>query len=97
VLETCISGITGTAHGADYKIADPDIAYVLGAKYLASMAVELLLDDAKNAKAVVKDFTPLYKSKQEYFDTVDKLFRKRSLPSEDYKDDAMEEIIKNFY
>lgn len=95
VLETCIAGITGTAHGADYKIADPDIAYVLGAKYLASMAVELLLDDAKKAKAVLKEFTPLFKSKQEYFDTVDKLFRKRSLPAEDYKDETMEELIED--
>lgn len=95
VLETCIAGITGTAHGADYKIADPDIAYVLGAKYLASMAVELLLDDAKKAKAVLQEFTPLFESKQEYFDTVDKLFRKRSLPAEDYKDETMEELIED--
>ena len=95
VLETSIGGITGTAHGADYKIADPDIAYVLGAKYLASMAVELLLNDGEKAKAVLKGFTPLFKSKQEYFDTVDKLFRKRSLPSEDYKDGVMEDLIRD--
>lgn len=95
VVETSIAGITGTAHGADYKIADPDIAYVLGAKYLASMAVELLLDDAEKAKAVLKEFTPLFESKQEYFDTVNKLFRKRSLPTDDYKDDVMENLIED--
>lgn len=95
VLETSIAGITGTAHGADYKIADPDIAYVLGAKYLASMAVELLLDGAKKAKEVLEEFTPLFQSKQEYFDTVDMLFRKRMLPTEEYKDDAMEKLIED--
>lgn len=95
VLETSIAGITGTAHGADYKIADPDIAYVLGAKYLASMAVELLLNEGEKAKAVLKEFTPLFQSKQDYFDTVDKLFRKRSLPSEEYKDGVMENLIRD--
>lgn len=95
VLETSIAGISGTAHGADYKIADPDIAYVLGAKYLASMAAELLLNDAEKAKAVLKAFTPLFRSKQEYFDTVDKLFRKRMLPETDYKDDTMENLIRD--
>ncbi len=95
VLETSIAGITGTAHGADYKIADPDIAYVLGAKYLAAMAVELLLNEGEKAKAVLKEFTPLFQSKQDYFDTVDKLFRKRSLPSEEYKDGVMEDLIRD--
>jgi hypothetical protein len=95
VLETSIGGITGTAHGADYKIADPDIAYVLGAKYLASMAVELLLNDGEKAKGVLKEFTPLFRSKQEYFDTVDKLFRKRCLPQSDYSDEVMEDIIRD--
>ncbi|HPF19660.1 MAG TPA: amidohydrolase, partial [Bacillota bacterium] len=95
VLETSIAGITGTAHGADYKIADPDIAYVLGAKYLASMAVELLLNDGEKAKGVLKEFTPLFRSKQEYFDTVDKLFRKRCLPQSDYSDEVMEDLIRD--
>lgn len=94
VLETSIAGITGTAHGADYKIADPDIAYVLGAKYLAAMAAELLRNGGAKAKGVLEAFTPLFRSKQEYFDTVDKLYRKRVLPGEPYRDETMERLIQ---
>ena len=92
VLETSIAGITGTAHGADYKIADPDIAYVLGAKYLASMAAELLLDEGAKAKGVLDVFRPLFASKQDYFDMADKLFRKRLLPEAGYQDRTMEQL-----
>lgn len=89
VLETSIAGVTGTFHGADFKIADPDIAYILAAKYLALISVELLLDGAKKAKEVLKGYKPVYRSKQEYFTMVDRLFKKRILPQEDYKDEEL--------
>lgn len=92
VLETSIAGATGTFHGADFKIADPDIAYVLAAKYLALMSTELLADGAEKGKAVLRDFKPIYKSKQEYFEKVDRMFRKRTLPEADYRDEEIEDV-----
>jgi len=95
VLEAYVAGISGTAHGSDYKIADPDTAYVLAAKYLASMAVVLMSDDAKRARAVLKNFKPLFSSKQAYFNMADQLFRTRKLPVEHYSDDAMQILIES--
>jgi amidohydrolase len=95
VLETSIAGTAGTFHGADFKIADPDTAYVLAAKYLALMSVELLMDGSEKAKAVLSNFKPLFKSKQEYFDKVDRMFRKRILPQEDYRDNDIEKLLND--
>lgn len=95
VLETSIAGTVGTFHGADFKIADTDTAYVLAAKYLALMSVELLMDGAEKAKAVLSNFKPLFKSKQEYFDKVDRMFRKRILPQEDYRDNDIENLLND--
>ena len=36
----------------------------------------------------------MFRSKQEYFDTVDKLYRKRTLPGEPYRDETMESLIR---
>jgi len=93
VLETSISGFAGAGHGADYRIDNPDTAYILSSKYLALMAVELLWDQAEKAKLVLNQFKPVFKSKQEYFDKVDRLFRKRVLPEKDYEDRDMQELL----
>jgi amidohydrolase len=93
VLETYFKGFSGTQHGSDYRIVDPDTSYILSAKFLSLMAVELLCDRAEKAKLILKSFKPLFKSKEDYFKMVDKLFRKRILPEEDYRDKDMEELI----
>lgn len=94
VLETGIGGFSGTGHGADFRVDDPEVAYVLSAKYLALMVAELLADNGQKAKKVIGSYNPRFKSKQEYFDFVDRLFRTRVLPEEDYKDPYMEELIR---
>jgi len=95
VLETYIGGISGTGHGADYAIADPDVAYVLAAKYLACMAAELMSNGAEKAMDVLSKFTPLFDSRQAYFETADRLFRTRSLPVEEYEDEEMECLVES--
>ncbi|WP_104047674.1 amidohydrolase [Vibrio jasicida] len=74
-IETCIGCISGGLHSADYKVLDKDTdtAYVLGTQYLSLMAHELLKDDSKLAKEVVKNYKPVFASKQEYFDYLDDL------------------------
>lgn len=95
VLESYVGGISGTAHGSDYQIADPDTAYVLAAKYLAGLAMELMSEDAKKARAVLEDCEPLFESKEAYFKAADQLFRKRVLPEERYADADLEALIES--
>jgi metal-dependent amidase/aminoacylase/carboxypeptidase family protein len=57
-LHPYIGGASGSAHGADYKIVDPKLAYVENAKQLALMAVDMLWDDAKAAKGILAAFRP---------------------------------------
>jgi amidohydrolase len=65
VLHPYIGGATGTGHGADFKVVDPELAYVTMAKMLAMMAVDLLGDGAQAAREIVaKNKPPM--TKQEY-------------------------------
>ena len=45
-------GFGGTAHGADFFVADEDVAYIQSAKIAAAMAVRLLCDDAAAARPI---------------------------------------------
>jgi len=76
VLEAMVGGVKG-GHSHDYEITDPYNLYVMGTKLLACLTVELMYDDAVQAKEVVKNYVPYFKSKEEYFKYVDGLFRKR--------------------
>jgi hypothetical protein len=58
ILHPFIGGARGTGHGADYAIADPELAYVGSAKLLASMAVDLLADGAAGAQKVLAGAKP---------------------------------------
>src|SRR5437867_6221289 len=53
-LHPYVGGATGSGHGADYKIVDPQLAYVTNAKALAAMAVDMLADGAAGAREVLK-------------------------------------------
>ncbi len=69
------SGAVGEGHGATYEIADPESACVFSAKFQLAFLHELLKDDAKEAKRVIENANPTYKSKQEYFEAVDAFFK----------------------
>jgi len=58
VLHPYVGGAAGTGHGADYAIVDAGLAYVLPAKLLAAMAVDLLGDGAAGAGQVLARHTP---------------------------------------
>lgn len=78
-----VSGAVGTFHGADYKLVDPDTAYVLGSNLLAFLTVELLYDNAILANKVIESFKPYFKSKKAYFEYADSLFSKNTYPQYD--------------
>ena len=51
-------GATGAGHGADYRIVDHARAVTNPAKALAMTVVDLLYDDAREAKRVTAEFKP---------------------------------------
>jgi len=57
-LHPYMGGASGSGHGADFAIADPKLAYVEPAKQLALMAVDMLWDDAKAARDIIREFKP---------------------------------------
>ena len=57
-------GFTGTPHGADFLVADPDKAYVQPAALLALNTVDLLFGDAAVGKRIAAMPTTL--SREEY-------------------------------
>ena len=57
-LHPYMGGASGSGHGADFAIADPKLAYIEPAKQLALMAVDMLWDDAKPAKEIIREFKP---------------------------------------
>src|SRR5438067_6433050 len=58
ILHPYVGGATGSGHGADYRIVDPQLAYVTNAKALAAMAVDMLAEGAAGAREVLKDAKP---------------------------------------
>jgi amidohydrolase len=57
-LHPYMGGASGSGHGADFAIADQKLAYIEPAKQLALMAVDMLWDDAKTAKEIIREFKP---------------------------------------
>lgn len=68
-----VGGVTGTGHGNNYYVADPDLAVVGIAKGLMAMTHLLLKDDAARAKKIMAEFVPTFATMEEYFACIDKL------------------------
>ena len=66
VVHPYSGGATGTGHGNDYMIADPERACVKCAKWQVAMLDLLLSDGAARAKNVLDEFKPLFKNKEEF-------------------------------
>ncbi len=74
VLHPMMTGAEGSHHQIDWQIADSNAGYVLPAKSLAMMAVELLHNDAVLARDVLSQFVPEM-TKEEYLDRQRAVFR----------------------
>ena len=66
-------GAAGTGHGADYHIADPEMACVGSAKVQVLMTRMLLENDAAAAKHVIETYKPRFATKEAYFEMMDNL------------------------
>ena len=58
VLHPYVGGAAGTGHGADYRIVDKPLAYLVTAKALAAMVVDMLADGAAAAREVLAKARP---------------------------------------
>ncbi|HEU0157216.1 MAG TPA: amidohydrolase [Stellaceae bacterium] len=58
VIHPYVAAAEGRAHGADWRISEPEHAYLTPAKLLAMTAIDLLWSDAAPAREVLANFTP---------------------------------------
>lgn len=72
-LHPYMGGAVGTSHGADYYVADPELACVKSAQAQLCMLVLLLKDGAARAKEMIETYEAPFGSMEEYFAYVDKL------------------------
>ena len=68
------AGASGTGHGIDYFITDPDKLCVNSAKAQIFVAEALLENGAEKAKSIIENYKPQFASIKEYFEFADKLF-----------------------
>jgi metal-dependent amidase/aminoacylase/carboxypeptidase family protein len=69
-----MAGTEGAGHSRDLKIVDPVKQYIWPAKALAVAVVDLLADDAEEAKRVIDGFKPTIK-REEYTEFMKKLVK----------------------
>lgn len=74
VIHPYVASARGKTHGADFRINEPEHAYLTPAKLLAMTAIDLLYDDAAPARRILADFTPAM-NKDEYLAFARGLFR----------------------
>ena len=73
IVQPHAGGITGTGHGADYDVTDPETACLKNAEWQLTMLQLLLQDGAARATDVLAKFKPQFESKEAYFAYVDAL------------------------
>ena len=66
-LHPMVGGVKGALHTRDFEITNEDLAYIVPAKSMAMTVIDLLFDDAKEAKEIIDGFTPVL-TKNEYLD-----------------------------
>ena len=71
VVHPYAPGAVGTSHGKDYYIKNPYLACVASADFQLKMIEILLGNGAERASKIVKEFVPMFSSKEEYFKYID--------------------------
>jgi len=73
-LHPMVGGAAGQNHGADYQIVDKELAYLVPAKLLAMMAVDMLYGKAEKAKEILSGYKPQM-TKTEYIKYQENIFK----------------------
>ncbi|MFP4385350.1 MAG: hypothetical protein ACLFSE_15000, partial [Spirochaetia bacterium] len=79
VIHPYIGGVAGGLHSAEFRIEDEETAYVLNAKMLACIAIELLRVDRVPADSIIRNYQPHFSSMKKYFEYIDSLFKTKVL------------------
>jgi len=58
-IEASANGSCGAGHGADYAIRDPEMAYITPAKMAARTLIDLLANDAAEARHILEGYQPV--------------------------------------
>ncbi|MBN2286293.1 MAG: amidohydrolase [Tissierellales bacterium] len=66
-----IGGVEGNLHTRNFRISNPETAYILPAKIMALTVVDLLFDGAKKANEIIENFKPAM-TKEEYLEFLKK-------------------------
>src|SRR5579864_9213739 len=74
VIHPYVASALGKTHGADFRINEPEHAYLTPAKLLAMTAIDLLYDEAAPARKIIADFKPAM-TKTEYLAFARALFQ----------------------
>ena len=82
VIHPYLASALGKTHGADFRISEPEHAYLTPAKLLAMTAIDLLYGDAAPARKILAEFQPVM-TKDTYLAFERGLFR-----TEHYKPEA---------
>jgi len=70
-LHPFIGGVEGNLHTREFKVVDPETAYILSSKTLAMTIIDLLYDGAEAANAIIEKFEPQM-TKEEYLAFLEK-------------------------
>ena len=73
VVHPYAGGSVGTSHGNDYYIRDPEAACVSSAKMQLAMLLILLSEQGKRAYKIIREYKPLFASKEAYLAFMDEL------------------------
>ncbi|MBF8437482.1 amidohydrolase [Halanaerobiaceae bacterium Z-7014] len=66
-LHPFIGGVEGDIHTRNFRMKDPETAYILSAKLMALTLIDLLVDDAARANKVINQYEPKL-TKEEYLE-----------------------------
>jgi hypothetical protein len=75
VIHPYVASAKGKTHGADFHIHEPQHAYLTPAKLLAMTAIDLLWDEAAQARQIIGEFQPAM-TKDSYLAFARGLFKK---------------------
>lgn len=80
-LLAVFGGVSGALHTKDFRLEDPEVAYVIPAKAIAFTIIDLLFDGACKAQQIIKDFQPKM-TKERYFEFQEEMSREISWQDE---------------
>lgn len=73
-IHPLIGGFDGDAHAKNFDIKDPEMAYIISTKIVASTIIDLLANNASTAKQIVASFKPKM-TKEKYLKYLRKMFK----------------------